>query len=38
MFAIRSERDYVLHEDFVKAARKLKEGKKLETKLDYGQI
>lgn len=38
MFAIRAGRDYVLHEDFMKAARKLKEGKKLETKLEYGQI
>lgn len=38
MFAIRAGRDYVLQEDFMKAARKLKEGKKLETKLEYGQI
>jgi 26S proteasome regulatory subunit T4 len=38
MFAIRQERDYVIHEDFIKASRKLKDSKKLETKLDYGQI
>merc|ERR1719316_1244165 len=30
MFAIRAERDYVLEEDFLKAARKIAEGKKLE--------
>jgi len=35
MFAIRAERDYVLHEDFMKACRKIKETKKLESKLDY---
>ena len=35
MFAIRAERDYVLQEDFMKAVRKLKENKKLESKLDY---
>lgn len=38
MFAIRAGRGYVIHEDFVKAARKLKEGKKLESKLDYATI
>ena len=38
MFAIRVERDYVLHEDFMKAARKIKENKKLESKLDYSKI
>ena len=38
MFAIRAERDYVIHEDFMKAARKIKENKKLESKLDYGQV
>lgn len=38
MFAIRDGREYVLHEDFMKASRKLKEAKKLETKLDYSQI
>jgi 26S proteasome regulatory subunit T4 len=38
MFAIRAERDYVLQEDFMKACRKIKETKKLESKLDYGNI
>jgi len=38
MFAIRAERDYVLHEDFMKAARKIKENKKLESKLDYSKV
>ena len=38
MFAIRGERDYVLQEDFMKAVRKLKENKKLESKLDYSQV
>jgi 26S proteasome regulatory subunit T4 len=33
--AVRSERDFVLQEDFVKSARKIAESKKLETKLDY---
>ena len=31
MFAIRAERDYVINEDFMKAARKVGENKKLET-------
>ena len=35
MFAIRDERDYVVHEDFVKAARKLNDAKKLEGSLTY---
>lgn len=34
MFAIRAERDYTLEEDFMKAARKIAETKKLESKLD----
>ncbi len=38
MFAIRAERDFVLQEDLMKAARKIKEQKKLESKLDYGTI
>jgi 26S proteasome regulatory subunit T4 len=38
MFAIRDDREYVIEEDFMKAARKLKEAKKLETKLDYAKI
>ena len=38
MFAIRNDRDYVIEEDFMKACRKLKESKKLETKLDYSKF
>ena len=38
MFAIREDRDLVLEEDFFKAARKIKEQKKLETKLEYNKI
>lgn len=38
MFAIRSDRDYVIDEDFMKAARKIKESKKLESKMDYSKI
>jgi 26S proteasome regulatory subunit T4 len=38
MFAIRVKRDYVVEEDFMKAARKLTEAKKLESKLDYEKV
>jgi len=38
MFAIRADRDYAIQEDFMKAARKIKEVKKLETKLDYQTV
>ncbi|CEM28832.1 unnamed protein product [Vitrella brassicaformis CCMP3155] len=38
MFAIRAERDYVVEEDFYKAARKLAETKKLEGKLEYEKV
>jgi 26S proteasome regulatory subunit T4 len=38
MFAIRDERDYVTEQDFMKAARKLQEVKKLESKLDYSKV
>lgn len=38
MFAIRVMRDYVTEEDFFKAARKIKEGKKLESKMDYSKL
>jgi 26S proteasome regulatory subunit T4 len=38
MFAIRADRDYVLEEDFFRAARKLLENKKLESKLDYSKV
>nr|XP_029124377.1 26S proteasome regulatory subunit S10B homolog B isoform X3 [Elaeis guineensis] len=36
MFAICAERDYVIHEDFMKAVRKLNEAKKLESSAHYG--
>ncbi|BDA43363.1 26S proteasome regulatory subunit 10B [Coccomyxa sp. Obi] len=35
MFAIRDERDYVVHEDFMKAVRKLNDAKKLESSATY---
>ncbi|GMH23571.1 hypothetical protein Nepgr_025414 [Nepenthes gracilis] len=35
MLAIRAERDYVIHEDFMKAVRKLSEAKKLESSAHY---
>lgn len=38
LFAIRSDRDYVLEEDFMKAARKILDNKKLESKLDYSKV
>ena len=38
MFAIRADRDYVTDEDFFQAARKMKEAKKLETKLEYVKV
>jgi 26S proteasome regulatory subunit T4 len=38
MFAIRQTRDYVNHDDFMKAARKIKENKHLEHKLDYSKV
>ena len=38
MFAIRNDRDYCKEEDFFKAARKIKETKKLESKLDYSKV
>jgi len=38
MFAIRAERDYVVEDDFMRAARKIAETKKLESKLEYGKI
>lgn len=36
MCAIRDERDFVVHEDFIKAARKIAEAKRLEPTLAYG--
>lgn len=38
LFAIRSEKDYVTHEDFMKAVRKVSDNKNLESKLDYKPI
>ncbi|OQR91955.1 26S protease regulatory subunit S10B [Achlya hypogyna] len=38
VFAIRADRDYVVEEDFMKAARKLAETKKLESKMDYSKV
>jgi 26S proteasome regulatory subunit T4 len=38
MFAIRAEREFVLEEDFMKAARKLQEVKKLEGVLNYEKV
>jgi 26S proteasome regulatory subunit T4 len=38
MMAIRADRDYVIEEDFMKATRKIKDSKKLESKLDYSKI
>ena len=38
MFAIRAERDFVIHEDFMKAVRKVAENKKLEGKLEYSKV
>lgn len=38
LFAIRDGRDYVLEEDLMKAARKIAETKKLESKLDYSKV
>merc|ERR1719240_563460 len=38
MFAIRADRDYTIEEDFMKAARKIADTKKLEGKLDYEKV
>lgn len=38
LFAIRSEREYVMQEDFMKAVRKVADNKKLESKLDYKPV
>jgi len=38
LFAIRQERDYVIEEDFMKAARKVAETKKLESATEYKKI
>lgn len=38
LFAIRDDRDYILEEDMMKAARKISEVKRLESKLDYSKV
>jgi 26S proteasome regulatory subunit T4 len=38
MFAIREDRDYVIEEDFMRAARKIKDVKKIESKLEYSKV
>ncbi|KAH8359929.1 hypothetical protein KR093_009593 [Drosophila rubida] len=38
LFALREDREYVIHEDFMKAVRKTADNKKLESKLDYKPI
>jgi 26S proteasome regulatory subunit T4 len=38
IFAIRAKRDHVLEADFLKAARKIAETKKLESKLQYKKV
>ena len=38
LFAIRGDRDHVLEEDFMKAARKISDHKKLESKMDYSKV
>eukprot|EP01071_Lankesteria_metandrocarpae_P003359 Lankesteria_metandrocarpae@DN2915_c0_g1_i1.p1 len=38
MFAIRVERDYTIEEDFLRAARKVADNKKLEGKLEYEKV
>ncbi|KAI8036695.1 26S proteasome regulatory subunit 10B [Drosophila gunungcola] len=38
LFALRSDREYVVQEDFMKAVRKIADNKKLESRLDYKPI
>merc|ERR1719168_539651 len=38
MFAIGEDREYVIQEDFMKAVRKVKDAKKLESKLEYQKV
>lgn len=38
MFAIREDREYVIEDDFFKGARKIKDVKKIETKLTYSKV
>ncbi len=35
---IRDDRTYVMQDDFMKAVRKVRESKKLETKLEYKKV
>eukprot|EP01070_Trichotokara_eunicae_P007141 Trichotokara_eunicae@DN5290_c0_g1_i1.p1 len=38
MYALRQDRDYVMEEDFFKAARKIADNKKLEGRLNYDKV
>ena len=38
MFAIRADREYVNEDDMMKAARKLRDQKKIETKIEYQKV
>lgn len=38
MFAIWEDRDFVIEDDFLKAAWKIKEVKKIESKLEYSKV
>jgi len=38
MFAIGEDREYIMQEDFMKAVRKVKDAKKLESKLEYQKV
>merc|ERR1711998_66927 len=38
LYAIRNDRDCISEEDFLKAARKISEIKKMESKLDYSKV
>ena len=38
MFAIREDREFVIEEDFMRAARKIKDVKKIESKLEYSKV
>lgn len=38
MFAIRADRDYVNEDDMMKAARKMRDQKKIETKIEYQKV
>lgn len=38
MFAINADRDYIIQEDLLSAARKIAESKKLESQIDYEKV